>query len=317
MLKVGLAGIGGISNKHIEAWNEFEETELVAICDNRPECANVCPGVRFYQDYNEMLEKEELDIVDICVPTFLHREFSIKALDRGIHVICEKPLALKADDVTAMYAAAKRNNVKFMSTQPLHFMPGYEYLKNAIDTQKYGRLISGTMLRLSAKPASSGNWMANEKLSGLVAYDMHIHDLDFLVYALGKPTEATGRRSRLPEQDVFHATYVFGDVFVHCEGSWYAARFPWTQEYRFQFEKAVVTGSQGWVTVYTDTGKVISSKKELCNTDEVIELTDDDGYHGELRYFCDCVYYGRPVEKVTEEEIHTVIETLNTVAPLD
>ena len=70
----------------------MEDTELVAICDIRPERMEPYPDKRHYIDFDEMLQNEELDILDICLPTYLHAVFAIKAMERGIHVICEKPI---------------------------------------------------------------------------------------------------------------------------------------------------------------------------------------------------------------------------------
>ena len=69
MLKVGLVGTGGISRAHIPAWNAMEQTQLVALCDVRPEMMEEFPEQRHYTDFAEMLEKEDLDILDICLPT--------------------------------------------------------------------------------------------------------------------------------------------------------------------------------------------------------------------------------------------------------
>lgn len=70
MLKVGLVGVGGISGNHIPAWEEMENAELTALCDVRPERLEMYPGKRHYTDFEEMLKSEQLDILDICLPTY-------------------------------------------------------------------------------------------------------------------------------------------------------------------------------------------------------------------------------------------------------
>lgn len=74
MLKVALVGVGGISGAHIPAWESMDDAELVAICDIRPERMENYPDKRHYTDFDEMLEKEDVDILDICLPTFLHAD---------------------------------------------------------------------------------------------------------------------------------------------------------------------------------------------------------------------------------------------------
>ena len=90
-------GVGGISGAHIPAWEEIKEVELVALCDIRQERLDQYPKKRHYNDFKEMLEKEDLDILDICLPTYLHADYAIMAMEKGINVICEKPISLKEE----------------------------------------------------------------------------------------------------------------------------------------------------------------------------------------------------------------------------
>ena len=130
----------------------MEQTQLVALCDVRPEMMEEFPEQRHYTDFVEMLEKEDLDILDICLPTNLHVDYAVQALEKGIHVICEKPISLKEEDVVRAYDAAKRNGVCFMIAQVLRFWPEYEFLKSVVDSRRYGKLLSGSMYRLGVKP---------------------------------------------------------------------------------------------------------------------------------------------------------------------
>ena len=109
MLKVALVGVGGISGAHIPAWESMADTELVALCDIRPEQMEKYTDKRRYTDFDEMLEKEEIDILDICLPTYLHADFSVKAMERGINVLCEKPMADSTAAAEQMLEAAKRS----------------------------------------------------------------------------------------------------------------------------------------------------------------------------------------------------------------
>jgi len=166
------------------------------------------------------------------------------------------------------------------------------------------------MFRLSSCPKwSAGSWMTQEKLSGLVPFDLHVHDLDFLIYALGAPDDFRYFRSKLPEQDVFYADYRFGDVLIHCEASWYAARFPFYGGFRFQFERALLELKDGVLKLFTDDGRVLSS----CEGGG-IELRKEDPIEAELRYFKDCVREGRPAELITGEEAEAVIGLLERMS---
>ena len=94
MLKVGIVGVGGISGAHIPAWEALTDTELVALCDVRPERMAQYPGKRHYTDIDEMLRQETIDILDICLPTYLHAEYAMLAMEKVRYVFVEKPVAL-------------------------------------------------------------------------------------------------------------------------------------------------------------------------------------------------------------------------------
>lgn len=314
MLKVGLVGVGGISGAHIPAWLELEDAELVAICDIRPEMMEKYPDIRQYTDFDEMLENEEFDILDICLPTYLHADFAIKAMEKGINVICEKPISLNREDVKRIYDTAEKNNVKFMVAQVLRFWREYEFVKEAYDSGRYGKLLSGNMVRLSGYPTWSwDNWMRDEKRCGLVPFDLHIHDLDFLVYAFGAPKKTTSFRSKLPEQDYIRAVYDFDGFFVSAESSWYASPYPFTANFRFQFENAIIATDKCGLVVYESNGNIINLDEVAEGDTGEINLPKSDAYANEIIYFVDCVKNNRPVEKVNPAELEAVIDILKSL----
>ena len=314
MLKIGLVGVGGISGAHIPAWEAMENAELVALCDIRPERMEKYEGKRLYTDFDEMLDNEQLDILDICLPTYLHADFAVKAMERGINVICEKPVSLKNEDVERVYSTAKKNNVKFMVAQVLRFWPEYELLKEIYDTKKYGKLLSGTMTRLGCYPRWSWDgWMMDEKRSGLVPFDLHIHDLDFMVYAFGMPKVAYQYRSKLPDQDFVSISYDFGEFSINSEASWYATCYPFTAEFRFQFEDAVVANENGKMVIYCRDDVKIDLSQEAEGDTGSINLPKSDAYANEINYFANCVMNDLPVEKVKAEELACVLNILNSL----
>ena len=312
MLKVALVGVGGISGAHIPAWDRMEDAELVALCDIRPEQMERYPDKRHYTDFDEMLAREEIDILDITLPTYLHADFAVKALEKGINVICEKPISLKKDDVARVYGAAEKNGVKFMVAQVLRFWPEYEVLKSIYDKKTYGALLSGEMARLGCCPKWSWDgWMTDENRSGLVPFDLHIHDLDFMVYAFGAPKNIMCHRARRPEQDYINAVYEFDTFFITTEASWYAAPYPFCASFRFQFEQAVVAWEKGEMKIYEQNGKVwnpIATDAQGDTGD--IGLPASDAYFNEIRYFADCVKANKTPAKVKPAELETVIDLL-------
>lgn len=314
MLKIGLIGVGGISPAHISAWETIKDAELVAFCDVRKECIEKYPKKHLYTDFDEMLENENLDILDICLPTFLHADYSIKAMEKGIHVICEKPISLNPEDVERVYSSAHKNNVKFMVAQVLRFWPEYELLKEMYDSKKYGKLLSASLTRLGGIPKWSwDNWMRDENRSGLVPFDLHIHDLDFLVYAFGKPNKLQKHRSKRPEQDYINIVYEYDDFFVSAQSSWYASPYPFTAGYRAQFEKAIIAYENGSCKIYEENGNIIDLTNAADGDTGSINLPKSNAYANEIRYFVDCVLENRFPEKVKPEELTTIIELLHSL----
>jgi predicted dehydrogenase len=92
--------------------------------------------------------------------------------------------------------------------------------------------------------------MMDEKRSGLVPFDLHIHDLDFMVYAFGMPKVSRQFRSKRPEQDFISVSYDFDGFSINTEASWYATCYPFTAQFRFQFEKAIVANENGKMKIY-------------------------------------------------------------------
>ena len=315
MYKVALVGVGGISGAHIPAWEDMENAELVALCDIRPErTESFAETKHIYTDFEEMLEKEEFDILDICLPTYLHADYAVKAMEHGKHVICEKPISMNKEDVDRVYSTAEKHNVKFMVAHVLRFWPEYELLKEIFDTKKYGKLLSGTMTRLGSYPKWSWDgWMMDEKRSCLVPFDLHIHDLDYRVYAFGKPQVAYQYRSKLPDQDFITINYNFGDFSINTEASWYATSYPFTAEFRFQFEDAVVANENGKMIIYLRNDEKIDLSAEAEGDTGDINLPKSDAYANEIKYFFDCIENDKPVDKFDPEELKCVLDIINNL----
>lgn len=313
MLRVAEIGMGGISGAHAPVWQRMDDVELVAICDVRPEQMNGYEGVNKYTDFEEMLANEKIDILDITLPTFLHVEYSIKAMERGINVICEKPISLNPDEVKLVYDTAAKNGVKFMIAHVLRFWDEYELLKEIYDTGKYGKLLSGSMERIGQIPKWSwDNWMRDESRSGLVPFDLHIHDLDYMVYAFGKPKNHVSYRSKRPEQDFFCVTYEYDDFFITTQASWYASPYPFSARFRFQFEHAVVA-NEGGLKIYEDNGNVLTVSGDAYGDSKVINLPTTDAYANEIRYFTDCVKNNVEPAKVKADELEEVVRILKSI----
>lgn len=317
MLKVAMLGMGGISGSHRDAWKEIPEAKVIACCDIRPEKADAAAadmGAKAYYSYEEMAANEQYDILDICLPTYLHAEYSIKALNAGVNVICEKPISLNIEDVDRIYDAAKASGKCFMIAQVVRFWREYLVLKDAYDTGKYGKLLSGHMTRLGCTPKTSWeNWMRDPERSGRVPFDLHIHDLDFMIYTFGKPEKMTRFRAGTPTQDYFEAIYQYPDFFVSGEAAWFDCDYRFQCAYRFQFEEAVLEFKDGKLTIFKQNGETEGLDDAKAEEgDGYVPKTN--AYWAEIRYFTDCVLAGKPADKVKPEELKTVLDLIAQLA---
>lgn len=315
MIKVGVLGVGGISGCHIPAWQKIPEVRLVALCDIRPQQTEKYKdsGMHIYTDFEDMVANEELDILDICLPTYLHVEYSIKAMNMGMNVLCEKPISLNIEDVDRVYAAAKKNNVKFMVAHVLRFWNEYVYLKNIYDNKTYGNFLCGSVKRLGNTPKWSwDNWMTDPDRSGLVPFDLHIHDLDFIVYAFGLPSDFKTFRSKGKNEDSIHAVYLFDNgSYISADSAWYNNDYPFTTGYRFQFERAVVEFDGKTISIYESNGNISTVGSDVTG-DSCINLPPTNAYFDEIKYFTDCVIKDKPADIIKPEELKLVLTALKS-----
>ncbi|RLJ01191.1 MAG: gfo/Idh/MocA family oxidoreductase, partial [Candidatus Aenigmatarchaeota archaeon] len=135
-LKVGVVGLG-MGRGHVEAYQAHPEAEVVAICDidegRLGQVGDRYGIARRYMDYREMLEKEELDIVSVATPNSLHMPITVAALQAGCHVLCEKPLALNAQEAKKMVEKAEEVGRRLMVNFSYRFDPISLALKDQVN----------------------------------------------------------------------------------------------------------------------------------------------------------------------------------------
>ena len=161
MLKVGILGMGGMGWFHAQRYLHLPNVQIVALADVVPERLQAREAVQInienqsqpfdfsdvarYPNAAALIAEADVDMVDICLPTDLHAPYTIQALEAGLHVLCEKPMALNSDDADMMIAAATRTGRKLMIAQCLRFWSEYVFLRERIQDQAYGHLLSLNM----------------------------------------------------------------------------------------------------------------------------------------------------------------------------
>jgi predicted dehydrogenase len=189
VMKVAILGVGFIGKAHREAYARLPNVELVAIggCSEKRIKEWKAPHpVQFYSDPDELLKSCGAEILDICLPTFLHEEFVTKAAERGMHIICEKPLALTVAEVDRMLAAVRKAGVTFMVAQVLRFFAQYAKCRELVQSGRLGDVFFASASRL-AEPPRWAEWFRDPKKSGGALFDLQVHDLDYLLNLFGMP----------------------------------------------------------------------------------------------------------------------------------
>lgn len=305
---------------HANVYSLLENAKLVAVLDSKPEKAEKFVadfGVTAMSDYDEFLKSNDLDIVDICLPTYLHREYTVKALEAGKHVLCEKPMALTVEDADAMAAAAKANDRQLMIGHCIRFWPEYALLKKYNDDGRFGKLVSLNLTRYGEFPHwSSDNWLADETLAGGGVLDMHIHDTDFVLYLLGEPTSMSSWGS-VDERGASHAftTMVYPGCIAHLEGGWnLPTNAPFKMAFRAIFERGAMIMDAGPLTIYEPGAEPRVPEFPRLEAQGGGNISDLGGYYHEIKYFVDSVEKGTPVRTVTPESSRLSVEyTLNEI----
>ena len=154
--------------------------------------------------------------------------------------------------------------------------------------------------------------MRDPERSGMVPFDLHIHDLDFMIYAFGKPTGMTRYRAGTPTQDYFEAIYQYPDFFISGEAAWFDCNYRFQSAYRFQFEKAVMEFKDGKLTIFHQSGEVENPGEKEGEGDGYVPKTN--AYFNEIRYFTDCVLSGKDCDRVKPGELRTVLELIDQLA---
>ena len=179
--KVAVFGAGFIANIHLESYTRFvHDAEVVAIYGRTKERAEALalqygvPGI--YDDMDQLLEECEVDVVDICVPNYLHHDVCMKAATHGKHVICEKPLAMTLEEADEMIEACESRGLKLMYAEELCFAPKYERVRQMVEQGAVGDVY---MLKQGEKhDGPHSKWFySKETAGGGVMMDMGCHAL--------------------------------------------------------------------------------------------------------------------------------------------
>ena len=221
MINVGIIGFGFMGKMHFNCYRKMKNVRVAAMCDIEPDkftrkggtAGNIkgadkpldFTGVELFHDFDAMLKKADLDAISITLPTYLHCEYTLKALKAGLNVLCEKPMAMTVQECEKMAAAAQKSRRILQVGHCIRFWPEYAKTKEIIDSGKYGKVKAATFQRLSLTPTWSWqNWLLDNRKSGGANLDLHIHDSDYVQYLFGMPKSVFSRGAKSPSKALDH-----------------------------------------------------------------------------------------------------------------
>lgn len=295
MLTVGLVGCGGMGSMHLNCYLAMPDRVKVT-CIAEGNTAKAEPvagriGAKLYASADELLENEKPDIIDICLPTFLHAKYAAMAMEKGCALFLEKPVCLTAEEADRLLEVKRRTGARVQVGHVVRFGDAYRWLKEAADAGTYGRVLSGSFERLSFLPKWAGTNLTDYRRSGTVALDMHIHDIDFVRWLMGGDPDSVSAAAVRDTEGVIEqifAAYRYGDAVITAEGGWdFPDSFPFRAAFRVKLERATAV-FDGKLTVYPADGEPFTPvfpPRFKGKADLGMNVSDMGGYYLELDRF--------------------------------
>ncbi|MEC1523646.1 Gfo/Idh/MocA family oxidoreductase [Neobacillus niacini] len=201
-LRVAVIGCGSIAqHRHLPEYKSNKNVELIAVCDINEERAHTVAekyGVHAYTSYEELLNSGSVDAVSVCTPNYLHAPISIAALNAGIHVLCEKPMATSKDEAEAMISASQASGKKLMIGHNQRFVASHQKARKLIQSGEIGKIYSFRTAFGHGGPegwsveGKEGWFFQKEKAFVGAMGDLGVHKADLLRYVLGEEITEVG-----------------------------------------------------------------------------------------------------------------------------
>jgi predicted dehydrogenase len=198
-LRFAIIGCGRIANRH--ATEIVKHGRLSAVCDIVKEKADVMAqqfSAKPYYTITDLLKEEkEIDIISICTPNGFHSAHSILSLQAGLHVLCEKPMALSSADAIKMIDTADKTGKQLFVVKQNRFNPPVAFVKQLLDENKLGAILSFQLNCFWNRPPAyyQHSWQGTQKLDGGTLFTQFSHFIDLLYWLLGDVASASGIRS--------------------------------------------------------------------------------------------------------------------------
>ncbi|WP_116950061.1 Gfo/Idh/MocA family protein [Jiangella endophytica] len=314
--RIGIVGAGFMGAVHAAAWATCPDARLTAVVAGSggpPARLAREYGMQACADLDDLLGR--VDLVDVCVPTDLHHEITVRAARAGCAVVCEKPLARTPDEAADVIAVCRDAGVPLLPAHVVRFFPEYAAAKAAVDAGAIGAPAVVRLTRATFPPAKpADDWYFDETRSGGLHVDLMIHDLDYARWVAGEVVSVHARSVRAVRPDV-RADHVLAilrhesGAISHVEGSW--AHPPPTFRTR-----AEISGTGGVLDIDSDrTAPVRPALRAGVRAGEMPLPSSplaETPYAVQLRHFLDVVR-GAAVPVVTAEDALAAVRIATAV----
>jgi UDP-N-acetylglucosamine 3-dehydrogenase len=235
-LRTAVIGAGNMGRNHVRTYRKLPDVDIVALADINLAAKKIAEehNVRFYTDYQKMLDTEKPDAVSLVVPTPLHYKIGLDVIKRGIHILIEKPIASSVKEAKELIASAKQHDVVFTVGHIERYNPIIRKLKEMIDEKKLGKITSIVCKRVGGFP--------NIEPKTDVIIDLAVHDIDIINYLLGsRPKRIHQHGSRTHHSQKIDAAEIlldYGDASGFIQANWITP---------VKVRTIAVTGSKGYI----------------------------------------------------------------------
>lgn len=282
MYRIGMVGTGGMSSLHTGSLKKLGNVQVAAVCSRMMKSAEEFAekhGMAAYDDFGEMIEKEALHAVFICIPPYAHADEVEKAAAKGIHVFLEKPIALTMERAQSMVNAVKQYHVKTQVGYHCRFGGAVKELKRRIENGEAGRPVLFTG-KYECNSLHSTWWRDHTK-SGSQVLEQAIHTYDMSAYLFGPPQTVCGFMDNLCHKN--HADYTVEDVSAsvirYANGALgsitatnCAVPGQWKNPFSVVFENLTVHFQNPNTAVFINTAKEPAEKQSVaCGEDMYFE----------------------------------------------
>lgn len=290
MTTVGIVGVGGMGKTHARHWSKMPDVKLRAFDIDQDRLSEFSKefDAESARSFEALLDT--CDAIDICLPTHLHLEHALRAIESKKPTICEKPLCLSVSECAAIVESVERHGTTFMTAQVVRYFPEFKRANKLIKDGAVGTPAAIRTRRGGAAPKGSDGWFADPALSGGVIVDLMIHDFDWILWTFGEVVRVYAQAltfTDVKDIDYSLATLTLDSGAVaHVEGTWADPG-----GFRVTFE---VAGSEGIIEHDSRSSPALRTVKAGGTWNENPLSPSDDPYFLELKAFLESARTGSP-----------------------